>query len=197
LDGKDKQHPSERDELQGNPEYGEHPNLEGLLNKLRAAVLGANDGIVSVAGAVIGVAAAGSGRDAVAVAGVAALVAGAISMAGGEYASVAAQRDAERGYGKREHELMGNPIAAAVASFLAFSVGGVLPLLAMLLTPTGFELGATVLIIVVALAGTGLFAARAGKSSPWIGIRRNVGVSIITMGLSYLVGLLLGATVLG
>ena len=63
---------------------------------MRAAVLGANDGIVSVAGLTIGVAAAGSSRSAVATAGIAGLVAGAMSMATGEYVSVSSQRDAER-----------------------------------------------------------------------------------------------------
>lgn len=67
------------------------------LNWLRAGVLGANDGIVSVAGVVIGVAAATPGNiPAIATAGVAALVAGAFSMAGGEYVSVSTQRDTER-----------------------------------------------------------------------------------------------------
>ncbi len=62
---------------------------------LRAAVLGANDGIVSTASLVIGVAAAGSTRSAVATAGIAGLIAGAMSMAAGEYISVSSQRDAE------------------------------------------------------------------------------------------------------
>ena len=67
------------------------------LNWLRAGVLGANDGIVSVAGVVIGVAAATPGNvPAIATAGVAALVAGAFSMAGGEYVSVSTQRDTEK-----------------------------------------------------------------------------------------------------
>jgi VIT1/CCC1 family predicted Fe2+/Mn2+ transporter len=63
---------------------------------LRAAVLGANDGIVSIAGLVIGVAAANASRSAVFTAGIAGLVAGAMSMAAGEYISVSAQRDAEQ-----------------------------------------------------------------------------------------------------
>lgn len=67
------------------------------LNWLRAGVLGANDGIVSVAGVVIGVAAATPNNIlAIATAGLAALVAGAFSMAGGEYVSVSTQRDTER-----------------------------------------------------------------------------------------------------
>jgi vacuolar iron transporter family protein len=62
---------------------------------LRAAVLGANDGILSTAALVVGVAAAGSGRTEVLVAGLAAIVAGALSMAVGEFVSVSSQRDAE------------------------------------------------------------------------------------------------------
>ncbi len=71
-------------------------NLAGRLNWLRAAVLGANDGIISTAGVVMGVAGATSDEGAIMLAGVAALTAGAISMAVGEYVSVSAQRDSER-----------------------------------------------------------------------------------------------------
>ncbi len=66
------------------------------INWLRAAVLGANDGIVSTAGIVIGVAAATSDRSAIVTAGVAGLAAGAMSMGAGEYVSVSTQRDTER-----------------------------------------------------------------------------------------------------
>jgi len=62
---------------------------------LRAAVLGANDGILSTAGLIVGVASADAGRAAILTAGVAGLVAGALSMAAGEYVSVSSQRDAE------------------------------------------------------------------------------------------------------
>jgi VIT1/CCC1 family predicted Fe2+/Mn2+ transporter len=65
-------------------------------NWLRAGVLGANDGIVSVAGIVVGVAGASTDRGAILTAGAAGLVAGALSMAGGEYVSVSTQRDTER-----------------------------------------------------------------------------------------------------
>jgi VIT1/CCC1 family predicted Fe2+/Mn2+ transporter len=65
------------------------------LNWLRAAVLGANDGIVSTAGLVIGVAAATTDTKEIATAGIAGLVAGAVSMALGEYVSVSTQRDTE------------------------------------------------------------------------------------------------------
>ena len=63
---------------------------------LRAAVLGANDGLVSTASLVVGIAAAGSGRPEILIAGLAGLVAGAMSMAAGEYVSVSSQTDAEQ-----------------------------------------------------------------------------------------------------
>lgn len=72
------------------------PSLSTRLNWLRAAVLGANDGIVSTAGIVVGVAAATDSRSALVVAGVAGVVAGAMSMAAGEYVSVSTQRDSEQ-----------------------------------------------------------------------------------------------------
>ena len=79
---------------------------------LRAAVLGANDGIVSTASLVVGVAAAASTRQGVLVAGVAGLVAGALSMAAGEYVSVSSQADTEQADLKRErHELATDPQA--------------------------------------------------------------------------------------
>jgi VIT1/CCC1 family predicted Fe2+/Mn2+ transporter len=77
----------------GEPHSG---GTAGRLNWLRAAVLGANDGIVSVAGIVIGVAGATSARGPIFTAGLAGLVAGAVSMALGEYVSVSSQRDSER-----------------------------------------------------------------------------------------------------
>jgi vacuolar iron transporter family protein len=71
------------------------PHLSGRSNWLRAAVLGANDGIVSTASLVLGVAAAGASAKAIVTAGIAGLVAGALSMATGEYVSVSSQRDTE------------------------------------------------------------------------------------------------------
>ena len=71
---------------------------------LRAAVLGANDGIVSTASLIVGVAAAGAGRHSVLLAGAAGLVAGAMSMAAGEYVSVSSQSDTENADLKRERE---------------------------------------------------------------------------------------------
>ena len=83
-------------------ELGPHedePHERGFndrLSWLRAGVLGANDGIVSTAGIVLGVAGATTDRDIILVAGIAGLVAGAISMAAGEYVSVSTQRDSEK-----------------------------------------------------------------------------------------------------
>jgi VIT1/CCC1 family predicted Fe2+/Mn2+ transporter len=71
-------------------------HLSHRSNWLRAGVLGANDGIVSTASLVIGVAASGASGASIVVAGIAGLVAGALSMAAGEYVSVSSQRDAER-----------------------------------------------------------------------------------------------------
>ena len=91
----------------------DHPNerhFAGRIGWLRAAVLGANDGIVSTASLVIGVAAAGTDRGGVLVAGVAGLVAGAMSMAAGEYVSVSSQADTERADLARERrELAEHP----------------------------------------------------------------------------------------
>jgi len=71
-------------------------DISARLNWLRAGVLGANDGIVSVAGLVVGVAGATQDRTAILTAGVAGVVAGALSMAGGEFVSVSTQRDTEK-----------------------------------------------------------------------------------------------------
>ena len=77
---------------------------------LRAAVLGANDGILSTAGLIVGVASADAGRAAILTAGIAGLVAGALSMAAGEYVSVSSQRDAEHADLKLEKlELAADP----------------------------------------------------------------------------------------
>jgi len=77
---------------------------------LRASVLGANDGIVSTASLILGVAAAGAGSQAILVAGVAGLVAGAMSMAAGEYVSVSSQADAERAdLAREQRELDASP----------------------------------------------------------------------------------------
>jgi len=85
-------------------------SLGGRLNWLRAGVLGADDGVVSVAGIVVGVAAAGAARGPIFTAGIAGLAAGALSMAVGEYVSVSTQRDSERAaLAKEKSELATEP----------------------------------------------------------------------------------------
>lgn len=79
-----------------------HGDIGGRLNWLRAGVLGANDGIVSTAGVIVGVAGATTERTAILTAGIAALVAGALSMGVGEYVSVSTQRDTEAALLDRE-----------------------------------------------------------------------------------------------
>lgn len=86
-------------------------NTGSTLNWLRAAVLGANDGIVSVSAVILGVAGASTPASFIVTAGVAALVAGALSMAAGEYVSVSAQRDTERALlAKERFELETSPV---------------------------------------------------------------------------------------
>ena len=93
----------------GEPHGG---SIASRLNWLRAGVLGANDGIISTAGMVIGVAAATADAGEIATAGVAGLAAGAVSMALGEYVSVSSQRDSERALiAKERSELAAMPEA--------------------------------------------------------------------------------------
>ena len=93
--------------------HEDEPHEGGLANRLnwlRAGVLGANDGIVSTAGIVVGVAGATSDRTAILVAGVAGLAAGALSMGAGEYVSVSTQRDSEQALLEKERrELVEEP----------------------------------------------------------------------------------------
>ncbi|MGZ4445411.1 MAG: VIT1/CCC1 transporter family protein [Nocardioides sp.] len=103
-------------DLGAEPEVGPHddePHESGVgnrLNWLRAGVLGANDGIVSTAGIVMGVAGATSDTNAILVAGVAGLSAGALSMAAGEYVSVSTQSDSEKALlDKERRELVEEP----------------------------------------------------------------------------------------
>ena len=92
------------------PRIHAETHLLDRIGWLRAAVLGANDGIVSTASLVIGVAAAGASSATLLVTGTAGLVAGAMSMAAGEYVSVSSQADAEAAdIAKERHELATDP----------------------------------------------------------------------------------------
>ncbi|WP_431842238.1 VIT1/CCC1 transporter family protein [Calidifontibacter indicus] len=84
------------------PDEPHSESTASKLNWLRAAVLGANDGVISTAGLVVGVAGANNDRQALLIAGLAGLVAGALSMAAGEYISVSTQRDGEKALVEKE-----------------------------------------------------------------------------------------------
>ncbi|EFF90339.1 integral membrane protein, partial [Streptomyces sp. e14] len=210
-------------------------------------VLGANDGIVSTAGLVVGVAGATDSRSALLTAGLAGLLAGSMSMAAGEYVSVSTQRDSElaalaeerrelrdqpeaelrelaellerRGLSPevardaarqlterdalRAHasvelgidpDRLTNPWHAAGASFLAFTVGALLPLLAIVLPPAGLRLVITVLSVLAALVLTGFSSARLGAAPPGRAVLRNVAGGALAMAVTYAAGALLGAT---
>mgnify|MGYP000505779609 FL=1 len=221
------------------------------LNWLRAGVLGANDGIVSTAGLIFGVAGATSDSSAILVAGVAAMVAGSISMAGGEYTSVSAQRDSEvaaieqekrelaeqpemelrelawfyeqkglsselatqvaveltakdalKAHAEAElginHEEHVSPTAAAMSSFVAFAAGSALPLLTATAMPwPEARIPATIVAVAASLALTGFIASRIGGSKPVRAVVRNVAVSLLTMGITYAIGSLVGHSIAG
>ena len=215
------------------------------LNALRAAVLGANDGIVSTAGIVMGVAGATNNRTALLIAGVAGLVAGAMSMGTGEYVSVSTQRDSEKSILRLEareleampeteqrelakmyeekgldaelaatvaaqltaHDALAahadiefgidpdeltNPWHAAFASMISFTLGSMLPLLCVVLVPASARIVVTVLAVVAALAVTGFVSARLSLSPRLRAILRNVAGGLLAMGVTYLIGSLVG-----
>ncbi|KAJ8511757.1 hypothetical protein OPV22_002191 [Ensete ventricosum] len=143
---------------------------------LRAVVLGANDGLVSVASLMLGVGAVGQNDKAMLVSGLAGLVAGACSMAIGEFVSVYAQYDIEvaererrrRNGGKEEEEEgnLPNPLLAAAASALAFSLGAVLPLLAGgFIRSWGVRVGVVCAVSSLGLAGFGAAGAVLGGAN--------------------------------
>ena len=165
------------------------------MNKLRASVLGANDGIVSTASVVMGVAGATTDSKAILTAGMAALVAGALSMAVGEYVSVSSQRDAERSNAEHhdDDEDFTNPWAAAVASLIAFTAGGIIPYIAVVVAPQPVRITATVIAVTVALILTGYFSAKIGNASKGRAVLRIVAGGLIAMAVTYFVGTLFGA----
>jgi VIT1/CCC1 family predicted Fe2+/Mn2+ transporter len=219
------------------------------LNWLRAGVLGANDGIVSVAALVVGVAAVNpSNTAAILIAAIAGLAAGAISMALGEYVSVSSQRDSELALiakEKRELEEMpdeefaelvaiyehkglsaatakqvaleltkhdaltahleaelnireehiSNPWHAALSSAIAFLCGAILPVLAVTLTPTDWRIPSTVIAVIIALAITGGVGAFIGGSPMPRSILRVTIGGAAALGITYVIGALLGTTV--
>jgi VIT1/CCC1 family predicted Fe2+/Mn2+ transporter len=231
---------------QANHHEAHNGDLATRLNWLRAAVLGANDGVVSTAGLVVGVAGATGSRSALLTAGLAGLLAGSLSMAAGEYVSVSTQRDSEKAaLAQEERELetepaaelaeladlledrgltpelalevaeqyterdalraharielgidpdeLTNPWHAAGASFLAFTVGALLPLLAIVLPPTALRVPVTFVSVLVALAFAGWGSARLGSAPARPAVLRNMGGGALAMAVTYAAGTLLGA----
>ncbi|MBN7794007.1 VIT family protein [Microbacterium esteraromaticum] len=226
------------------------PHGAGLgqkLNWLRAGVLGANDGIVSVASLVVGVAGASTDSAPLLIAGIAGLVGGAISMALGEYVSVSSQRDSERAliakereelrtmpeqeldeltelYRQRglsestarqvateltehdalaahldielgidQHDLV-NPWHAAISSAISFTIGALLPLLAILLPPPELRVPVTFVAVLLALAFTGVISAKVGGASPVRATVRLVVGGALALLVTWVIGTLLGTT---
>lgn len=222
--------------------------MAAKLNWLRAGVLGANDGIVSTAGLVMGVAGATTDSSAILIAGVAGLVAGSISMAGGEYTSVSAQKDSEKAAVAKERQELedqpevelrelawfyeqkglslelalkvaeeltakdalkahaeaelgidseehASPTQAALASFVAFAGGSVLPLLAVTGPWVSVRIPVTVAAVVLSLAITGYVGAKIGGAKSAKAIIRNVAVSLLTMAVTYGIGSLVGTSI--
>ena len=218
------------------------------LNWLRAAVLGANDGIVSVSSIILGVAGATSARHTIFIAGLAGLVAGAFSMAVGEYVSVSSQRDTERAYIRKEkrrlredsaHELEGlaaayeakgvshktamlvakelsakdalaahlevelqldeedlnDPTQAAMASMISFTVGGLIPLIAVLVASRNTRIAVTFVAVLVALCVTGYLSATVGGASRRRAILRVVTGGAVAMVATYYIGHLFGTAI--
>jgi len=174
------------------------------LNILRAGILGANDGIISVSGIVLGAVGADLSNTTLFISGISGMIAGACSMAGGEYVSVSAQKEVQLSKLNQaatvdatrlcEIDLL-NPIHAAGTSFVSFMLGALIPLLAISLSTPAWRLINTILAMVVALSlNATVSAKRATASLPKV-IFRNVMVGIATALITYLVGLLLGGQV--
>jgi VIT1/CCC1 family predicted Fe2+/Mn2+ transporter len=231
-------------------QHPNEPHTNGVaqrLNWLRAGVLGANDGIVSVAAIVVGVAGVTTASAPILTAGTAGLIGGAISMALGEYVSVSSQSDSERALIAKERqeleeqpeeelaELAGlyqakglapetakqvaieltrhdalaahlsaelnidqsdvvSPWRAALASALSFTIGAILPLVAILLPPESWRVPVTFVAVLVALAITGTLGAQIGGSSRLRATIRVVIGGAIALIATYSIGLLLGTT---
>jgi vacuolar iron transporter family protein len=223
-------------------------SVSSKLNWLRAGVLGANDGVVSTAGIVVGVAAATVQRGPILTAGIAGLVAGAVSMALGEYVSVSTQRDTERAVlSKEQQELRDDPVAeldelaalyeakglstatartvaeeltdhdpvaahaevelgidpeelanpwqAALSSALSFTVGALLPLIAILTPPTAWRIPVTVVAVLLALVITGAVSAGLGGAPKGRAVVRNVVGGSLALASTYVIGHLVGAAI--
>lgn len=170
------------------------PGTGERLNRLRAAVLGANDGIVSTAAVVVGVAGATSDHTTIAMSGLAAVIGGAVSMALGEYVSVSSQRDSERALGISE-DLQVNPWSAGIASFLSFLLGAALPFATALLAPVAWRIAAIFAVTLLALALTGALSAKLGEAPVARSVTRIVVGGSLALAATFAIGSLFGAQV--
>jgi len=223
--------------------------ISARLNWLRAGVLGANDGIVSMAALLVGVAAADPSRSAVLTAGLAGIAAGALSMGVGEFVSVSSQRDAEEAQIAREkvwqharpqweleqlvrlnmatgmsqevaraaateqmdHDALGiharmhlgidpdeltEPWHAGFASLVAFTIGGIVPTLTLLIAPESVRIPLTFVAVLAALAVTGLISARVAHSPRARALIRNMVGGTVAMAITYGIGSLVGTHLL-
>ncbi len=152
-------------------------------------MLGANDGIVSVASVIVGVAGASNTKYFILTAGVAALVAGALSMAVGEYVSVSSQRDSEA---IMNYDDLVNPWHAFYASFLAFLAGGIIPVIAILLSSPAHHILFTFLSVILALIITGSLSAHVGGANKLRATIRVVVGGILAMVITFGIGKLFG-----
>lgn len=158
------------------------------LNRLRAAVLGGNDGIVSTAAVLVGVAGATSNPQTIAMSGLAAVIGGAVSMALGEYVSVSSQRDSERAMGMSQ---LVNPWSAGIASFISFILGAALPFAAALFAPVAVIFGVTF----VALALTGALSAHLSNVPKTRAMLRIVIGGMAALAVTFAVGSVFGAAI--
>ena len=172
-----------------------HMSKSAKLNWLRAAVLGANDGIVSIAGLLAGVAGATSDRRTILVAGIAGILAGSLSMAAGEYVSVATQRDAEIMHAKNDQKIsqadddeFTNPWDAAIASSVSFFAGAMIPMLSIIVSTATTRLYALFISVPIALSLNGYFSAKVTKASTHKAIMRMITGGLIAMVGTFLFG---------
>lgn len=174
------------------PELAEHADVDDnhgeSLNRLRAAVLGANDGIVSTAAVLVGVAGATSNPQTIAMSGLAAVIGGAVSMALGEYVSVSSQRDSERAMGMSQ---LVNPWSAGIASLISFILGAALPFAAALFAPVAVIFGVTF----IALALTGALSAHLSNVPKTRAMLRIVIGGMAALAVTFAVGSVFGAAI--
>ncbi|AMV69930.1 membrane protein [Pediococcus damnosus LMG 28219] len=181
------------------------------LNVTRAGILGANDGIISVSGIVLGAAAANLSSYTLFISGASGMLAGACSMAGGEYISVSAQKEVQlnrlniqaAGYEAYKSDYKTkiseidvlNPFHAATASFFSFLCGAIIPLLAISLSSSRWRVVNTALAMIIALSINAMIGYNKAKTPIYKAVLRNVAVGVFTTVVTYLIGSLLGIAV--